>query len=174
MKRTLSATLVALAAAVTFSACTPPPSEFIPDPDRFWKMIQQTIQTAINVVIGHPKENLNIDCAVVLFDQSVRAVDRMAVWTPVHPPAPELFPVWFTACFGIGKGPHIAPTFRASGYPNTPGQAQQAVCWVSNPVPEFTLGDMKFRCYFDMDPHLAWVVPLQENRWGYLAVGALS
>jgi hypothetical protein len=165
MKRAICALI---AAALISTACSPP-QEFVPDPDRFWKMLVATINNAYNTVFGTSPDNTSIDCAVVLFDQSIRSADRRGQFTPVH--TPNNIYVWWTACLGAQHGHHVVPTFRASGYPNSPQSdpTKRAACWAVTPVPD---GDMIFDCYFDNDPHYAWVVDLQNNRWGELAVAA--
>ena len=159
-----------LALAIVALACAPPAmTRPGPDPDRWLNVLQRTIAAAINVVFGHPPSNTNIDCAVIIFDAAVDGTTFQTEYTPVHTPN-DIY-AWITGCLGAGAGPHRVPTFKATGFPNTPNPDKQAVCWATSWPPN---GNMRFPCTFDRDPHLSWVTDVRLSRDGYMAVGVVS
>ena len=148
------------AALLALSACGPPSISV------FGGNWVDAIKKAVEQVFDHPPDNTNVDCAVTLFDQSVRPEDYRAQYTPVHRPN-DIY-AWLTACLGSTHGQHTVRTHKASGYQNSPNPAKQAVCWALSPNPD---GDLIFDCYFDRNPANSWVVYLALSRDGYLAVG---
>lgn len=159
----LTALSVAVA-LVTLTACPAPQ----PVLGKFGTAWWETVVKAVSVIFGTPPDNTQIDCSVVLFDQSIRPEDFRGQFTPVHTPN-DIY-AWLGGCFGAQHPRHIVPTFRATGRPNTPGGEKMAVCWVDSFNPD---GDMIFDCHFDrILPDQSWV-PFTSTNWqGYLAVGA--
>lgn len=165
MKRAISAVL----AAVVLAACvpTPPPAPVVGgyEPGKQWLY---AIERAMKSIFGHPPYNPNIDCAVVIFDQSINPNDYKAHFTPVHTPN-DIY-AWLTGCFGAQWAPHVVPTYKATGYVNNPAAPKKAVCFVTNFNPD---GDMMFTCNFTRQlPEQGWVPFLPTNYDGYFAVGA--
>jgi hypothetical protein len=162
MKRLLT-TLAATGLLSLTAACGPPPP-VATFGGAWWDAITRAVQQ----VIGTAPSNPSIDCQVVIFDQSVRAVDFEAVWTPVRA-TPDIY-TWIQACFFPGYH-HVFTTTKASGYPNPqpPDPNKMAVCWAdASFAPD---GDMKFTCHFDRNSKTAWVQSLATSKDGTMWVG---
>jgi len=165
------AAVAALAAAILLTACPPPaPITGGYNPGGAW---WEAVVKAINQVFGTAPNNTSIDCAVIIFDQSINPNDFAATWTPVHPPIAQLIPAWLTGCFGAGQGAHTVPTFKATGRPNTPNPNKQAVCWVTSFLPDGDPSQLRFRCTFDrILPQQEWVPWITTNGDGHMKVGS--